>query len=167
MVLGKRPLPNGDSPKELVLQIEKAVEILRNNHEALLVITGGVTQPGFPSEAETAAALVPLDLYPRLRLEKESETTRQNVLYTRRLLQNTKVDAIVLVSSHGHERRARYLFKKLWPEIGQLSFESVGSDPFIKQIEHAIITALTISELDEKLLPLKRAIISLKKKFFS
>lgn len=158
LVLGKQLLSRGEIPKELRLQMEKAVELLRAWQGDLMVITGGVTIPGLPSEARGAFACVPEDLRDRVRLEEKAMSTKQNIEFSKELLVHFNVDvhSVIIISSPGHERRTRYLFRRLWPEVA-LSFENVGTCTPRERVEHMIIFVLTVLDPEEKIfLPLKR-----------
>lgn len=158
LLLGKQLLPNGEMSKEFRLQMEKAVELLRAWRGDLMVITGGVTIPGLPSEAQSAFAFVPEDLRARVRLEEKAMSTKQNIEFSKELLVCLNVDArsIIIISSPGHERRTRYLFRRLWPEV-TLSFENVGTYTPRERVVHMIIFVLTVLDPEEKIfLPLKR-----------
>jgi uncharacterized SAM-binding protein YcdF (DUF218 family) len=157
-------LSNGNLPREFILQMEKAIQLLRQSPaSAELLISGGITRPGFPSEARAALYFVPQDLFFRVRLEEESLSTRQNIIFAKRLFHYQNADCVVVVTSRGHAWRARYLFRKLWPEMKQVSFESVGGSGIRDRIAHAVLYALTVLDPDEDVfLPLKTWLLSRK-----
>jgi uncharacterized SAM-binding protein YcdF (DUF218 family) len=161
LVLGKRLLPNGKLPAEFSLQMAEAIRLMRIYPLAIGMITGGVTQPGFPSEAEAAMELVPREMHNRFWLENKSESTRQNVANVKELWEGFHFDVMYVVSSPGHERRTRYLFQKIWPEMApRLKFDSVGNLTLKDWFMHTILYALTRIDPNEKIfLPLKRKFI--------
>ena len=161
LVLGKTVLPTGELSSDLKLQVERATELLQADEDSSLVLTGGITRPGFCPEAEVALTLVPHELRSRVLLETVSLSTRQSVRSVKNMLCDTKIDSIVAISTSGHEKRTRFLFKKVWPEmVSRLSFESVRKNGFVERIAHTLIYWLTILDPDEKLfLPLKKCII--------
>lgn len=131
---------------------------MEGKEDPLLVISGGVTRPGLPSEAEGAMALVPENLRSVVRLEKKSLSTRQNLRFTRELLRDTRIDSLIVVSGYGQEQRARFLFRTIWPEVfHKLSFESVGRDTFREYLLHKLLYLLTVIDPQEKVfLPMKK-----------
>ena len=167
LVLGKQLGRNGEVPDELVRQMEKAIKLMQTGKGDLLVIAGGVTLPGLPSEAEAAMTLVPEELKPRVRLETRSLSTKQNICFVKNLLADIRVGSIIVVSSPGHKKRTRWLFRREWPEaVGSLSFENVVvpqtvSQKILGRLIHEIIFLLTVLDPDERVfLPLKRKYLS-------
>lgn len=160
MVLGKTVLPNGDAPWDLKLQMGKAVQLLENEESATLVLTGGVTRPGFRSEAEVAMAFVPYELQSRAWLEKRSMSTKQNIEHVRDhfMGESEMIDSIIVISTPGHELRTRFLFWKLWPKmLPRLSFENVGSESFGERLFHLLLFVVVAIDPEEKVfLPLKK-----------
>lgn len=112
---------------ELTAAGDRFVEALRLAHrfpQAVLVISGGAGTLSGRGPRE-AAVLGPLARElgvtgPRLRLEPEARNTRENALYSLRLLRDVR-GPILLVTSAFHMPRARACFAKLgravtpWP----------------------------------------------------
>lgn len=129
--------------------------------DTVLVISGGVTRPNFPSEADVAASFVPDDLLERVFLEREAETTRQNVRFTKALLADVPIDSIRIVGSRGHIKRAHYLFQKIWPEVlPGLSCEPTGRRNVGSDIAHEILRIPMVIDPEEKIfLPVRKVLI--------
>ena len=79
LVLGQALSPTGEVSTSLKEKMQRAIEILGQKPDFTLIITGGVTQPNQPSEAEGAANLLPENLRHRVALEKRAMSTRQNI----------------------------------------------------------------------------------------
>lgn len=158
LVPGKTLLSDGTIPEDFVLQMEKAVRLLETTPDSRLVITGGVTQPGFVSEAEAGRTLVPTELWYRTIVETMSSSTRQNLKAVKKLLRHFQIDGITVISTRGHKTRTRYLFWRLWPEmLPRLSFEFVGPYTVRDRLAHALWLVLTVIDPGERIfLPLKK-----------
>lgn len=159
LVLGKQLLPNGSLSKELKLQMRVAVEMMHAAVGNLLVISGGVTRPGFPAEAEVAAQLLPKRLYDSVLLEPTAMSTKQNVVNVKKLLSEYDIARIFVVTSAGHRQRVFYCFKKYWPEIvPDLYFEDIElKQTWFEKIVHKAIYFMTVIDPNEKFfLPCKR-----------
>jgi len=65
LVFGKQLHRDGTIPKELDLQMKKGRAMLEADPSARMLIMGGVTEPGLPSEAQSARSCLPMGLYER------------------------------------------------------------------------------------------------------
>lgn len=97
-------------------RVIKAVRLFKRNAAPLIVMTGGsgdLFDPDF-KEAELMRAFavefgVPKD---KVLVETESRNTRENVLYTKKLLDKIQAKKVILVTSAFHLPRALGLLKK-------------------------------------------------------
>lgn len=151
MVLGQTPSPDGKVDSKFREKMLTAVALLRNYPHSILLITGGVTQPGQPSEAEGGFQLVPEDLKSRVLLEKKSLSTRQNILFSKEILSSYDIDSLFVLSTPGHKVRFSFLLNRNWPEItAKYKFVPVGTDSFREKIIHGVITVLTLLDPEQK-----------------
>lgn len=128
LVFGYKLLPSGNMGEEFRKRMEGALQLLERDTAALLVITGGRTRAGLPSEAAVAAREVPASEMWRVVLESKSKTISENVRFVRKLLKDARIDSLTIVSSRAHEPRIRLLTKRLWPEVAdKVRFAGVPS----------------------------------------
>jgi len=103
---------------------ERGAELFLGGWAPLLVFSGGFgsitgsiwTKPEADQFAEIAIAMgVPKE---RVLIENRSTNTGENILFTRRLLAERKIDPqkFILVQKPYMERRAFATFRKIWPE---------------------------------------------------
>lgn len=87
-----------------------------------VVLSGGVTRPGLPSEAAAAATIVRAEGVPpsAIVIEDRSRTTEENARMVRELLGDGV--SIVLVTDRYHLRRARWIFA---PHFARVEGEGV------------------------------------------
>jgi uncharacterized SAM-binding protein YcdF (DUF218 family) len=83
-----------------------AAELVRDGTARLLVLTGGVPEPGDSAESLRAVALQ-LGVQPeRIRLEHTSVSTRESMVNVEPILRHESVRTLILVTSPSHQRRA-------------------------------------------------------------
>lgn len=97
----------------LAARIEKGIELLHYNPYALLILSGGQGPGEDISESEAMAAYaVDRGVDPeKILLETKSLSTRENLLYSRQLMDREKPDIIIVTTSY-HVFRALLLAKK-------------------------------------------------------
>jgi len=147
-----------------------AIKCALKNPNILLVISGGVTRAGLPSEAEAGAVLVPFALGARrVLLEEKSQSTRQNIIFVKALLhdEDIAVDSMVVVCIPGQLDRAKYLFHELWPELfetpGRIEFRTITIERQApgEWLFHKLLFLLTYIDPNEKLfLPVRKLIFT-------
>jgi hypothetical protein len=103
---------------------ERGAELFLDDWAPLLIFSGGLgaitrelwSRPEADQFAEVAISLgVPRE---KILIENESTNTGENVLFTRRLLAEKKIDpeSFIVVQKPYMERRSFATFRKLWPE---------------------------------------------------
>jgi uncharacterized SAM-binding protein YcdF (DUF218 family) len=108
VVLGARVLPNGRAAPALQRRAEKGAELYRRGLAPLVIFSGG----GLPSEASVARDIaVKLGVPPEAcLLEENSHSTFENAQLTAPLLQQRKIDEVVLVTDGYHLLRSTLQF---------------------------------------------------------
>jgi uncharacterized SAM-binding protein YcdF (DUF218 family) len=114
----------------LSYRIETAVELWRRSGGAI-VLSGGASEharPELPSEASIMHAyakrlLRPAE-HPTIRLENRSTSTRENALFSLRMLESgeTQEHTVAIVTSTFHQWRALRVFRTAARELGLLQF---------------------------------------------
>ncbi len=151
LVLGQTPSPAGDIDSRLREKMTRAIQLMERDPSALLVIAGGPTRRDQLTEAEGAMTLVPNYLKTRVRLETQSLSTKQNILFTMELLCDLTITSILVLSIPAHERAVRRLFKREWPEVMPVFlFEGVGRDTLAQIFEYSILHLLRMMDPNEK-----------------
>jgi hypothetical protein len=105
--------------------MEKGIFLMSQGAGDLLIISGGVTRVGFPSEAEVGFDFVPNNLRSITIIENKSTSTYENIRFIKPLLPT--VESLMVVTSRACIPRARLLVKRLLPEISSVSFVGVRS----------------------------------------
>lgn len=160
IVLGHQLLPTGAPSVEFQARVQQGVLLLSQDQRAVLIISGGITRRGFPSEAEVGRAMVPPWLRARVRLETSSKATCDHPLFVQELLRGNAIDSLTVVTSYDHALRARHIFARAWPGVVPvMKFRTVGSSTLVGQAREAILLLLAI--IDRK----NRVFISVFKKF--
>lgn len=107
---------------------ERAAALFLDNWAPLLIFSGGlgtVTKEfwSVPEAEQFAEIAVEMGVPPeKILVESESTNTGENVLFTKRLLAEKKLnpESFILVQKPYMERRAYATFKKFWPEKAAL-----------------------------------------------
>ncbi|NTV22238.1 MAG: YdcF family protein [Candidatus Yonathbacteria bacterium] len=115
-VLGKQAYPDRSLSEEYVSSINMGVGILAADQGAVMLISGGHTRANMPSEAELALHYVPKEFHGRVFLEKESRSTMENMVFSKKLMGTREFERVILVTSMAHTPRSRMLMKKFWSE---------------------------------------------------
>ena len=121
-------LINGEKVGRLLAsRISRGVEIISRNPEAKIVMSGGQGGDEKISEASAMAEFAEFELgvkKSRILLESESKTTRQNLLFSRKIITSKKSEkhpSVVFVSNNYHIARGGMFTKKLglnWVGVG-------------------------------------------------
>ena len=151
LVLGKQLSPSGAMTAEYVAQMQKAVSLLSADKVDIILITGGVTRAGFPSEAEVGLSKVPKELRTKVMLEKCSKSTSENIRFVLEMLGSSRITSMIVVGSTGQDRRTRFLIKRLWPEILPVTkFDSVPTTSAKEKVAHFVLYVLTLIDPDDE-----------------
>lgn len=153
LVLGKKLRSDGSVSREFDRQLWKAGTYLLDDKNAILVISGGQTRKGYPSEAWVGSHSKGLAGISGLRivLEKESKTTSENIRFVLEMLRHERIGTLTVITGAAHLPRTKLLFKRLWPEIcDRLYADSVPSSLF-DWVVNSIQYILTRLDPGEKL----------------
>jgi hypothetical protein len=113
---------DGQARLSLTESVARAAGLARKMPDAQLILTGGQTRRGFPTEAVVARQLLPEGLRGRaVRLEK-AHSSGDLILELKRYVDGLRkrgidVDEIVLVISRRHWSWFRIELRATWPEI--------------------------------------------------
>jgi len=122
LILGRKPDGCGIHP-ELINRCERAIILLKNTpeYENIVIISGGKTVEGLPSEAEAG------ERYLRDRIssvkgkvtfikEEEARTTSENIVLTQKLLceKNIVPEKLVIIGRKSQIPKVRVLLWRLW-----------------------------------------------------
>ena len=101
------------SSSDTFVRIRYAAYLAKRNSELPIFVSGGAIDSK-DSEASLMKKSLrdEFDVENPIYLEPDSKTTKENAVYTSRLLQQYGISKIVLVTSASHERRASALFRQ-------------------------------------------------------
>jgi uncharacterized SAM-binding protein YcdF (DUF218 family) len=159
VVFGKKPRKGERIHPELKLRVKKALELLDEKEVNSIIITGGATRKGLPSEADVAAEGIPSFIKDHhLHLECEARSTAERILNVKKMFTDrSRIDGLTIITGPYHVPRTRLLFRYLWPKIlPRLSFSPVGPYSLREIITEAILFPIAFIGF----------ILSLLKKFF-
>ncbi len=114
-VFGKR-LVNGSIDDEYRLRLKRAMQLIHEQPECLVLLLGGTTSAGAPSEAESGLLYLQQHGLPEqynIRLEEQSQNTLDNLQNARQMLQREQIDQVILISSRYHLARCRLIANSL------------------------------------------------------
>ncbi|MDM0045233.1 YdcF family protein [Variovorax dokdonensis] len=110
LVLGNRAYVDGQVNPCLSSRVERGVELARQGLVSGMLMSGGVDQEDGRIEADVMAATARAAGYGGpLLLEPRSESTRENLLLSRPILQAAGVRSVIVVSDARHLWRVRLL----------------------------------------------------------
>lgn len=105
---------------ETVPRVAKGVELYREGFASLLIMSGGGNLTSRYAEADLML-IEAMDLgvpQSSVVLERESESTYENAVFVKRIVQEKEIKSILLVTSSYHTRRARNIFTKVFRDTG-------------------------------------------------
>ncbi len=114
-VFGKK-LVNGAVDEEYQLRLERALRLIQQQPKCLVLLLGGTTSAGEPSEAESGLLYLQQRGLPEqhnIRLEEQSKNTLDNLRNARQILQQEEVGQVVLISNRYHLARCRLIANSL------------------------------------------------------
>ncbi len=112
-------------------RLKTGFDLLRNEPNSVMIITGGQTRAGFPSESEEGRRFLiehglgfgqaGAELGARILVETEARSTSDHPGLVRELLEREEIEAeeFIFVTSIHHVWRSRRLFQKYWTESQQ------------------------------------------------
>ena len=132
IVLGTRPLDENTLSLDMIRRVEKAVELYAKYPAAAMIFTGGKTA-GKVSEAQMMAQYAASRGIPAgsLILEEDARSTLENAKYTAALLNPCVLKKTILITRHGHLKRAVLAFSKyrvfgmIQPAASRISKEEI------------------------------------------
>jgi len=114
-VFGKK-LVDGAVDKEYQLRLERALRLIQQQPECLVLLLGGTTSAGEPSEAESGLLYLQQRGLPgqhNIRLEEQSKNTLDNLRNARQILQQEQLNQVALISNRYHLARCRLIANSL------------------------------------------------------
>lgn len=107
------PEYGGDTIPDLGLERLRLAAHLHRRTNLPILVTGGHPDGGVHSEAELMQSVLEQDLHAPVKwVEEESVNTRENALFSRKLLQRQGIDSIYLVTQAWHMPRALDIFDR-------------------------------------------------------
>lgn len=117
IVLGAAVQPNGAPSRIMRSRLSAAMTFLEENPKAVVILSGGMGSDEPETEAKCMYDnLVQMGADPgRLVMEKESSTTRENLMNSRKIIEarGGTEETITLITSEFHQRRAKYIADSL------------------------------------------------------
>ena len=114
-VFGKR-LVAGAADNEYRLRLEKALQLIREQPERLVLLLGGASSAGATSEAKCGLLYLQQHDLPEqcnIRLEEQSKNTLDNLRNARHMLQREQIGQVALISNRYHLARCRLIANSL------------------------------------------------------
>lgn len=107
-----------------------AIELYRNGWADTLVFSGAALDKSGPSNAASMREIALSSGVPGqdILIEELSETTRQNAVQTRSVLEEQGIKSIILVTSGYHQRRAGLEFERQFGESIEVINSPIGKD---------------------------------------
>jgi len=117
IIHGERPKRNQELHPAFEERLKLATILSGKNNYDLVVITGGKTKKKFRTEVEIGREFLEGKILTPFLLEECAVTSVENIKFTKKLLQNRKIDSADIITSETRIPRLKYLYKKLWPEL--------------------------------------------------
>lgn len=101
----------------LKFRVEKAVALYKEGRGTKIIFTDGFTTATDISEAQLMSDIACALGVPQndIILEERATTTVGNAIYSKEILEKNGFESAVVVTSHVHLRRAKYIFRKIIP----------------------------------------------------
>ncbi len=115
LVLGAKAYRNNSYNPCLVARVQHAVNLYKDKYAPKLLFSGGTDFEDGTNEAQTMEQIASsLGVPPKdILLETSSTSTYENLLYSKKILQNKNFKSIILVTEPFHSPRARLVAKHL------------------------------------------------------
>lgn len=152
LVLGKQFCRNG-SNVEMEGRLDSADELFRKGGWDTIIISGGTTRKGLPSEAEWGRDHLAKRGCPApVVMESSSFSTTENLRNVRALLSQTP-NRICIITADYHIPRTKILMRAHWPEIAdRVSYVGLRSGTLTTTLCEPILTAIAYFDPYEKYL---------------
>jgi len=107
----------GISPPDR-LQVDKAIELIRNDGIKNIILCGGNNYKNSPKEAELMAAKIESkELGINIFIEKASKDTIESVAFAKKIVDKAGFDKIIFICWKHHITRAYFVFKRVFNNI--------------------------------------------------
>lgn len=131
-------LKDGQAQPELVRRMELALDWLEETQDIPLVVSGGDVDGDGITEAQVMVRWLEAhgaDM-DRIRPEPEASDTRENLLFSRRLMETEgrETDTVLILTSDYHQTRARFLALRTGQQPLGLGCETPFSDHLIAAV---------------------------------
>lgn len=164
IIHGEKLKRDGKMRKEFKERLDKAIVLARDCDFDEIIISGGRTREGLPSEANVGATYLKGKTTLPIILENRARTTSENVRNTKTLLeeQGTEIEEITVITSKERIRRAKYLYKRLWPTIYPFAHFYPAKDYYWPTFKITELLYLLFNFLD----PYEKTLAHFAKKYF-
>lgn len=120
---------SGDSGERTV----KGVELLKEGYADKILFSGGALYDDVRMADLMSEHAIKLGVAPdKIVKEREADTTYENALFSRKILEDLKVKSIILVTSNYHSRRSQLTTKKVFEGSGISIITVASGDEFTK-----------------------------------
>ncbi len=112
-------------------RLKTAIRLQKAGWANRLIFSGAALDPQSPSNAITMKqTAVASGVDPALiSIDEEAVSTRQNAIFSAKIINDLKLERIILVTSPFHQRRAFYEFHKaLGPDVDIINYSAQDSD---------------------------------------
>ncbi|MCF7865763.1 MAG: YdcF family protein [Candidatus Pacebacteria bacterium] len=107
--------------REFIARLEKAADFIKHNPIDSVVISGGFTRKGCPSEASFGKQYLKKHTNIPIYKEEGSYTTIENIKFTKKIF--VEFDKITVITTTGRLTRLKYLYQTIWKETaGKIEF---------------------------------------------
>ncbi|MFZ5648660.1 MAG: YdcF family protein [Bacillota bacterium] len=116
---------------ETVPRVAKGAELFREGYSNQIIMAGGGRLTSRYAEADLMLFEAEDLGVPRTSviLERNSESTYENAVFVKRIVQEKGIKSILLVTSNYHTRRARHIFSKVFEGTGVKITTVSAEDP--------------------------------------
>lgn len=117
IIHGEKLDRDGSMKFEFIQRLNISVGLIKQHFIDYIIITGGETRKNFPTEAETGFNYLFHKISVPIVLENKARTTVDNILFTKKIIENEEINSVYVVSSKKRMIRIKLLYRILWPEI--------------------------------------------------
>lgn len=167
IIHGEKLKRDGGIHEAFLARLNRAIELSKKIEFNYIIVSGGKTRKGFPSEAEVGAYHLKskTKIEGELISEEESKSTSENIRYARKIIISKggcKInDKIYVISDRKRACRIKLLYSKLFLEAqGHIEFIFTNSLPWWYFINESIY--FWFAKID----PEEKVFAAITKKFF-